>query len=229
MRPEAGNQGKPARDSACIRNEVRHSRAARPTQKARPLATNPIRFIQKGARILRHRLRDHGLRTTFVWAYGRGIAKVTGVPPLQYSRVTPYLYVGPQYTARGKRHLEKNGITAGVNMRVEFDDAAHGLAFVRYCHLPTVDDAAPSLADLSAGARFIGAEIAAGGSVYIHCAGGIGRAPTMAAAYLISTGKTLEESLTLIKRVRPFILLTPAQLEQLKEFEETLGKDRRPS
>ena len=193
------------------------------------MAANPIRFIQKGARILRHRLRDHGLRTTFVWAYGRGIAKVTGVPPLRYSRVTPQLYVGPQYTERGKRHLEKNGITAGVNMRVEFDDAAHGLAFASYCHLPTVDDAAPTLAHLSAGAEFIGAEIKAGGSVYIHCAGGIGRAPTMAAAYLISTGKTLDEALSMIKRVRPFILLTPTQLEQLKEYEGTLREDRRPS
>ena len=26
-----------------------------------------------------------------------------------------------------------------VNMRVEYDDAAHGLALARYCHLPTVD------------------------------------------------------------------------------------------
>lgn len=193
------------------------------------MAKNPVSFIQKGARILRHRLREHGIKTTFVWAYGRGIAKVTGVPPLRYSRVTPQLYVGPQYTGRGKRHLEKNGITAGVNMRVEFDDAAHGLAFTRYCHLPTIDDSAPSLEHLRQGAAFIREEIEAGGIVYIHCAGGIGRAPTMAAAYLISTGKPLAEALALIMRVRPFIALTAPQKEQLEAFESDLRKGQTES
>lgn len=186
------------------------------------MAKNPITFVRKGARILRNRLREHGLKTTFVWAYGRGLAKLTGVPPLRYSRVTPNLYVGPQYTQRGKAHLEKHGITAGVNMRVEFDDSAHGLAFTKYCHLPTVDDDAPSLEHLDQGARFIAEEINAGGTVYIHCAGGIGRAPTMAAAYLISTGKTTEEALAMIKRVRSFILLTPPQLEQLNAYERAI-------
>lgn len=178
--------------------------------------------MRKGARILRDRLQQQGLKTTLVWTYGRGIAKLTGVPPLQFSRVTPNLYVGPQYTARGKEYLEKNGITAGVNLRVEFDDAAHGLAFAEYCHLPTVDDAAPSLEHLAQGASFIRQQIEAGGTVYIHCAGGIGRAPTTAAAYLISTGKTLDEALALIRRVRPFILLTPPQIAQLKIFEKNV-------
>lgn len=190
------------------------------------MAKNPIRFIRKGGRILRNRLREHGLKTTLVWVYGRGIAKLTGVPPLRFSRVTPNLYVGPQYNARGKAFLEENGITAGVNLRVEYDDAAHGLAFARYCHLPVIDDAAPTLEQLAQGAAFIAAEIESGGTVYIHCAGGVGRAPTMAAAYLISTGMTLAEALALIQRVRPFILLTPPQTAQLEAYEAAIREGR---
>ena len=107
------------------------------------MAKNPIRFIQKGARILRNRLREHGLKTTFVWAYGRGIAKVTGVPPLRYSRVTPNLFVGPQYSGRGKTFLERNGVTAGVNLRVEFDDAAHGHGLKVRVRFPRVNAEPP--------------------------------------------------------------------------------------
>jgi Dual specificity phosphatase, catalytic domain len=190
------------------------------------LAFKPLRFVKKGARILRDRLRKHGLKTTAVWVYGRGIAKLTGVPPLRFSRVTPNLYVGPQYSERGFKHLKDHGVTAGVNLRVEYDDAAHGLAFANYCHLPTIDDDAPTLEHLAEGATFIKNEIENGGMVYIHCAGGIGRAPTMAAAYLISTGKSLDDALALIRKARPFVLLTPKQMEQLRAYETALRESQ---
>jgi hypothetical protein len=40
----------------------------------------------------------------------------------------------------------------------------------------------------------------------------------MAAAYLISTGLTEEESWALIRATRPFIRPTPPQLEQIQRF-----------
>lgn len=178
-----------------------------------------LRFAAKGLRIVLHRLRTQGLWTTLVWVWGRGLPKLTGVPLVRYSQITPALYVGGQYGTRGKRKLERLGVTGGVNMRIEFDDAAHGLALDSYCHLPTVDDAAPTLEHLRDGAAFIDREIAAGGKVYVHCAGGVGRAPTMAAAYLITQGMTLADAIALIKQHRPFIRIMPPQIEQLKEFE----------
>ena len=181
---------------------------------------NPINFLVKGIRILVHRLRTQGLRTTLIWMYGRGIPKLTGIPLLDFSRVTPLLYVGPQYGKRGKAHLQANDIHHSVNLRVEFDDAEHGLALDHYCYLPTVDDAAPTIEHLEQGAAFIRDAIAEEKPVYIHCAGGVGRAPTMAAAYLISAGLTLEEAIKLIKVQRPFINIMPAQMVRLKEFEE---------
>lgn len=179
------------------------------------------RFVRKGVRILVTRLREQGLKTTVIWAYGRGIAKVTGIPPLRFSQVTEQLFVGPQYDDKGKAHLEANGITAGVNLRVEFDDAEYGLTLNHYCYLPTIDDDAPTQDHLHQGVVFISQRIDAGDKVYIHCAGGIGRAPTMAAAYLVSTGVSVNEALTAIRAVRPFISPTAPQLQALHEFEAT--------
>jgi protein-tyrosine phosphatase len=176
------------------------------------------RFGQKGVHTVVTRLREQGVRTTLLWVWGRGTAKLTGVPPLRFSEVTPQLYVGPQFDHKGKRHLENSGITAVVNLRVEYDDAAHGLTLQRYCHLPTIDDASISPEHLNQGADFIREVITEGGKVYIHCAGGIGRAPTMAAAYLISEGKTVDEAMEMIRRVRPFINPTAPQRVALQEF-----------
>jgi len=177
----------------------------------------------KAWRILERRLREQGLWTTLQWAWGRGIPKVTGVPLFAYSRVTPQLYVGPQFNMHGRHALEREGITGVVNMRVEFDDAAHGLALERYCHLPTVDDDSPSPEHLQKGVDFIAGVVREGGKVYIHCKGGIGRAPTMAAAYLIGQGMNVEAAVALIKQARPFINLTPPQLEALQRYAAAAG------
>ena len=186
----------------------------------------PIRLIKKGWKILNYRLRTQGLRTTLLWAYGRGMPAVTGVPLLQFCEVTPLLYVGSQHNRLGKRKLEQQGFQACVNMRIERNDADYGLALKKYLHLPTVDDDAPSIEHLQKGVEFIREIIQSGGKVYIHCGAGVGRAPTMAAAYLIAEGHTLDEALALIRKVRPFITVTPPQMAQLKQFEKSLRHEK---
>ena len=120
-------------------------------------------LFNKGFSILQKRLRTQGLRTTLLWAYGRGLPALTGVPLLQYSQVTPQLYVGPQFKLRGKRMLEQQGFTGCVNMRIERDDAALGLDLAQYLHLPTIDDDAPSFEHLDQGVEFIRKVIREGG------------------------------------------------------------------
>ena len=183
-----------------------------------------LKLVGKGIRTVSVRLRTQGARTTALWAYARGIPKVTGVPLLEYSRVTESLYVGPQHRANGSRTLLRAGITHIVNMRIEFDDASNGLTLgdepkFGYCYLPTMDDEAVSPSHIAEGIDFIRKAIESGGKVYIHCSAGVGRAPTMAAAYLISEGYSTEETLDLIRRTRPFIRPTPKQLQGLKRFE----------
>ena len=189
-------------------------------------------MLVKGARTVSERLRTQGVRTTALWAYARGIPKITGIPLLDYSRVCESLYVGPQHRRSGKNALIQAGITHIVNMRSEFDDAEHGLTLGdhphdRYCHLPTVDDDPISESHIEKGIEFIDTALREGNRVYIHCSAGVGRAPSMAAAYLISHGHPFNEALSLIGRVRPFIRLTPLQVDSLRQFEERQRRKQR--
>jgi protein-tyrosine phosphatase len=179
--------------------------------------------LRKNWQIVQRRIKNQGIWTTLLWAYGRGMPAVTGIPILKFSQVTPELFVGPQFRKNGLRHLHQHGIHAVVNMRIERDDRAFGLAPEKYCHLPTVDDQAPSIELLQQGIEFIDEVISSGGKVYIHCGAGVGRAPTMAAAYLISTGLSLETALEKIRRVRPFIYIMPPQMAQLVRFSSQLN------
>ena len=174
----------------------------------------------KALRIVINRLLTQGVKTTLIWFSVRGVTIITGIPFEKYTRITPQVFVGPQFRQRGKRKLERMGINGSVNLRIEYDDAAHGLIFDNYCYLPTVDNEESSIEQLKQGVEFIQKLTTEGGKVYIHCAAGMGRAPTMAAAYFISIGKPLGEAIALIKESRPFIRIMPLQMEQLREFEK---------
>jgi hypothetical protein len=178
----------------------------------------PVHLLIKGIRILLRRLRRQGLPVTFVWAWTRLYLWLVGRPVLRYCQITPQLYVGGQMNARGWRWLVGRGLTASLNMRSEFDDARYGVGPEGCLWLPTDDDHPPSMEQLGQGVSFIRDVIEGGGTVYVHCASGVGRAPTMAAAYLVSTGLSVEEVLVLIRQVRPFITPTPQQLAALDQF-----------
>jgi protein tyrosine phosphatase (PTP) superfamily phosphohydrolase (DUF442 family) len=172
----------------------------------------------EGVGILCNRLVKHGLWPTALWAADHAVRIVTGANIRAVSQITPQLHVGGQYRRRGWRRLAARGITAVVNMRVEFDDQEAGIAPDRYLYLPTVDNDPPSLEHLREGVAFMAEEIEGGGGVLVHCGSGVGRAPAMAAAYLISTGKTADEAWRMIREKRPFILPRPAQVAQVARF-----------
>jgi protein-tyrosine phosphatase len=181
-----------------------------------------VRQIQKGWAIITRRLREQGLWVTLQWAFGRGLPKLTGVPLAYNSRITPQIWVGPQFNAAGRRYLQRQGVNGSINLRVEYDDDAYGLALDRYCYLPTVDDHCPSPEHFQKGVDFIRGVVQEGGQVYIHCKAGVGRAPTLAAAYFIAEGMTVEEAIATIKRRRPFITITPPQMEALHRYAEAV-------
>lgn len=176
--------------------------------------------LLKGWCILWYRLTRQGLEVTVWWAADHLIRRVVGAPIRRVSQITPQLHVGGQYRQRGWPSLVGRGVTAVVNMRIEFDDCRAGIAPERYLHLPTVDDHAPSLEQLRRGVEFIRNEVEAGGGVYIHCGAGVGRAATMAVAYLVSTGLTPDQGWAAVRQVRPFIRPTPTQRAQIERFAE---------
>ncbi len=168
--------------------------------------------------IIYRRLLEHGLRTTSLWAQDKIVRRTRGFSPPHISRVQPNLYVGGQHRRRGLAQMRALGITAVVNMREESDDARRGLGLDHYLWLSTTDDTPPTPADLERGVDFIRQHAAEGRGVYIHCAAGVGRAPMMAAAYLVRTGMSAAQAWDAIRRVRPFIRPTPSQIAALQAF-----------
>jgi dual specificity MAP kinase phosphatase len=179
---------------------------------------NLVTKVAKGIGIILHRLIHHGVAVTAWWALDHVVRRVTGAPIRRVSQITPQLHVGGQYKRRGWPELARRGVTAVVNMRIEFDDNEAGIAPRDYLHLPTVDDDAPSLDHLRQGVEFIERNIRAGGGIYIHCKSGVGRAATMAVAYLIDTGLSPDRAWATIRQVRPFVKPTPVQLAQIERF-----------
>ena len=112
--------------------------------------------------------------------------------------------------------------TAVDVLRTLGSDARHGLSMEKYFYLPVEDDDAPAIEDLQRAVKFISEVIAEGRGVYIHCANGVGRAPTTAAAYLISTGLSAEEAWAKIRQARPFIRPTKVQRGTIERFAAAL-------
>ena len=180
--------------------------------------------LLKGLRILSSRLRQQGLRVTALWARDHALRLLTGMSPPATSRIAPNLYVGGQHYRRGLRRLANLGISASLSLRREADDEALGVALERHLWLPTTDDAPPTQEQLGKASVFIGDALAEGRGVYVHCMAGVGRAAITAAAYLVSTGLTCDEAWATIRRARPFLRPSAAQVVALREYQERLSE-----
>jgi protein-tyrosine phosphatase len=177
-----------------------------------------LSLIWKGVTVPFQRVFGQGLRTTWLWLYEKLARLRRGVSPPETSRVAERLFVGGQHYVHGMAIMQTLGIGATLNLCEEADDAARSVVVGRYLWLPTPDDGAPTLDQLRQGVGFIRQAVSAGQGVYIHCAQGVGRAPTMAAAYLVAEGRSVNEAMGLIRKVRPFITPTPAQMRRLEEW-----------
>lgn len=146
-----------------------------------------------------------------------------GLPTLKRSQITADLFLGSQYNLVGLQKLKAMGVTGIVNMRMNPIYKESQYEGFHYLHLPTVDNTPPPLDVLIKGADFMTNEIKNGGKVYVHCRQGLGRGPTMAIAYLISTGITYDDAYSQVKKVRTFINPRPGQISRLKELEHYYG------
>ncbi len=175
------------------------------------------KFVQ-GIGIVIARIREQSLSVVRLWIRDHALRRIQGVSPADTSWVAPQLYVGGQQYPHGLARMAARSISASLSLRDEADDRARGVALERHLCLPTLDDTPPTLEQLGQAAQFVQQAIDEGRGVYIHCAAGVGRAPTAAAAYLVSTGLTPTEAWAQIRRGRPFIRPKVSQLEQLERF-----------
>ncbi len=164
------------------------------------------------------RLTTQGVKATLLWMHNLVNRLIIDKPVRRLCQVTPQLFVGAQFHRRGWRVISSWDVNAVVNLREEFDDRSLGVDLGRYLYIPIEDDHVPTLEELNRGVDFIASEIGRGGKVYIHCGSGVGRAPTMAAAYLVSLGSTPQTAWDLIRKARPFIRPTRVQVEQIERL-----------
>lgn len=126
--------------------------------------------------------------------------------------------------------LEQAGITAILSLQEDLE-AAPPPAAVRgrlaWARVPLADGHAGGslrLDQLRAAVEQIRRWRQEGQTVYVHCYAGVGRAPTVCAAYLITSERLgLGEALARVKRARPTTSPTVQQLRVLAEFARCEG------
>jgi rhodanese-related sulfurtransferase/membrane-associated phospholipid phosphatase len=135
-----------------------------------------------------------------------------------WDEVTPRVWIGGKLGSRSADKALCGGVTAVLDLSAEFSEAKP-FRKINYRNIPVLDLTAPSQAQLVEMSEFIGNH-SRDGAVYVHCKIGYSRSAAAVAAYLIMSGKakTAEEAFTVIRRVRPSIVIRPEVISALSEF-----------
>ena len=133
---------------------------------------------------------------------------------VEYARVAPWLAIGPALQADGYAQLAQMGVTHVLDLRSEASDDPEvmrslGLSWLR---VPIDDRLAPTGGQLQEIIEWLRAEGEDREPVlYAHCQGGLGRAPTIAIALLMSRGFTHAEAHRFVVTARSVAAPTPEQ------------------
>jgi predicted ATP-grasp superfamily ATP-dependent carboligase len=171
---------------------------------------------------LAYKINSEGLKIGLI----RWFTETAGTPVFRYSKVTKNIYVGGKLSRLGISILRFNKFKAILNLQNEFDDQILGLRDFNYLQIKCVEFEEISLRNFIQGVDFIQSNIDNSNKIYIHCAEGVSRAPSFAAAYLIARGHQLASAVETIRRVRPFINILDKQIHSLESFFE-FSKNKR--
>jgi protein-tyrosine phosphatase/membrane-associated phospholipid phosphatase len=143
-----------------------------------------------------------------------------------WDEVTPRIWIGGKLGARSANKALCAGVTAVLDLSAEFSEAKP-FRKVNYRNIPILDLTAPNQAQLAEMSEFI-ANNSRNGAVYVHCKIGYSRSAAAVAAYLIMSGNanTAKEAFTIIRRVRPSIVIRPEVISALSEFASRPGSLR---
>lgn len=128
---------------------------------------------------------------------------------------------GAIWDEQGMIEVAGAGITHVINMQAEFDETRLGqMYFLTVLWNPTDDDFEPKPASLfHCGVEFARDALRdESAKVYIHCAAGVHRAPTMTLAVLCTMGWEMEEAMLTIERLRPEIEFVEVYVESVREY-----------
>jgi len=165
---------------------------------------------------LAHKVNTEGLKFGVI----RWFTETAGLPFSRYSKITKNIYIGGRLSKLGILFLRLKRFKAILNLQSEFDDQLLGLRNLNYFHIKCKEFEEISLQNFVQGVNYIESNINNSEKIYIHCAEGVSRAPSFAAAYLMAQGHELGNAVDIIKRVRPFINILDNQVHSLELFSE---------
>ena len=103
--------------------------------------------------------------------------------------------------------VAKHRFTAILNLRGEFQDVFCPPLPQVYLWLPVPDNTEPPPEQLLIGVHFIDTAVQSKQRVLVHCKIGIGRSPTMAAAYLIWRGSLIDNAIETVTQAADMVFV----------------------
>jgi protein-tyrosine phosphatase/membrane-associated phospholipid phosphatase len=136
----------------------------------------------------------------------------------RWDRVTDRVWIGRSLTNDGATHSIKEGVTAVVDLTVNFSEAKPFLE-IEYLPLPVLDLTAPTLAQIDQAIAFIEAE-SRRGVVYVHCKIGYSRSAAIVGAYLVASriATDADDAISRLRQVRPSIVIRLEAEEAIREY-----------
>jgi protein phosphatase len=135
-----------------------------------------------------------------------------------WDAVTPRIWIGGKLGSRSANKALHSGMVSVLDLSAEFSEAKP-FRKSNYQNIPVLDLTAPTQKQLAEMGKFI-VNHSRNGVVYVHCKIGYSRSAAAIAAYLIMSGKakTAEEAFSIIRRVRPSIVIRPEVISAVSEF-----------
>jgi len=144
-----------------------------------------------------------------------------------YDRITDKVICGALPYSKLVPKLREEGVTHVVNMVAEWggpekEYQEYGIVQKRF---PVIDFTPPTLEDIENATEYISKVVEGGGTVYVHCKAGRGRAASVCMAYLIKERKmSLMEAQKFLEDKRPHVLHMLYKRPVLREFASKVGE-----
>lgn len=126
--------------------------------------------------------------------------------PLRFSRITDYLTIGAQPAGPALHYLKESGFKHVIDLNADPAEADEALRVGISYHPAEVRDEDPIqvwLSKFDLAVRIIRRASENAEPVYLHCTYGKDRSPTVAMAYLLTQGHTVEKAITVVKSKDP--------------------------